>query len=257
MAHRQKTRSAADHQSVDEIIGGCDAGWVNSLLCLPFAGSGASFFHPWNRLGLRGVVATPLQLPGRERRLAEEPYRDMHAAADGLLPAALKATAGGPVALFGHCFLGAVLAYELTRRLVGTGRVSHLFVSAARPPSSGRVSDVAGLSDDEFLAYVAKTTGYRHAAFDIPEMRELLLPTLRADFEMDETYSAVDEEPLDVPVTAVFARDDTFVSRDEVNGWHEMTTGKFSLVEMPGGHMYLADGVEPLLELISTTVTAG
>jgi surfactin synthase thioesterase subunit len=59
------------------------------LLCLPFAGSGASFFHPWNRLGLRGVVAAPLQLPGRERLVDEKPYRDMHAAVDGLLPAAV------------------------------------------------------------------------------------------------------------------------------------------------------------------------
>lgn len=181
----------------------------------------------------------------------------MHAAADGLLSAALTAAAGGPVALFGHCFLGAVLAYELTRRIAGDCRVVRLFVSAARPPDAGSVSDVAGLTDDEFLAHVAKTTGYRHAAFDIPEMREILLPALRADFEMDETYTPRSAEPLDVPITAIFARDDTFVSRDEVSAWRDVTTGSFELVEMAGGHMYLADGVEPLLELVSTTIAAG
>jgi surfactin synthase thioesterase subunit len=229
------------------------------LVCLPFAGGGASFFHPWNRLGLTGVKAAPLQLPGRERRLDEQPYRNLHAAADGLLPAALEAAGSGPVALFGHCFLGAALAYELTRRIVGTGRnqVVHLFVSAARPPSAGRVSEVAGLTDDQFLAHVEKTTGYRHDAFDIPDLRELLMPALRADFEMDETYTPVDTEPLDVPVTAVSATGDTFVSWDEVNRWQEVTTAKFSLVEMPGGHMYLADEVRPLLDLISATIAAG
>ncbi|MFI6084315.1 thioesterase II family protein [Streptomyces sp. NPDC051217] len=88
------------------------------------------------------MVATPLQLPGRERRLDEEPYRDLHAAAEGLLPAALKAAGSGPVALFGHCFLGAALAYELTRRITDTGcnGVAHLFVSAARPPSTSAPS---------------------------------------------------------------------------------------------------------------------
>ncbi|GHJ41523.1 thioesterase II family protein [Streptomyces sp. TS71-3] len=229
------------------------------LVCLPFAGGGASFFHPWNRMGLSGVVAVPLQLPGRERRLAERPYRDLHAAADGLLPATLEAAAGGPVALFGHCFLGAVLAYELARRLTDTARndVVHLFVSAARPPTAGPVSDVSGLTDDAFLAHVEKTTGYRHAAFDSPELRELLLPALRADFAMDEGYTPLGADPLDVPVTAVAASDDSFVSRDEVARWADMTTAGFSMAELPGEHMYLADDPGPLLELISATVGAG
>jgi surfactin synthase thioesterase subunit len=229
------------------------------LLCLPFAGGGASFFHPWNKIGLVGVTAAPLQLPGRERRLDEEPYRNLHTAADGLLPDALKAAGAGPVALFGHCFLGAALAYELTRRIVSTGhnKVVHLFVSAARPPSAGRVSDVAGLTDEEFLAHVEKTTGYRHEAFDFPELREMLLPALRADFEMDETYTPGDTEPLDVPVTAVFATNDTFVSRDDMRSWQKVTTAEFSLVEMAGGHMYPADEPRPLLDLVSTTIAAG
>jgi surfactin synthase thioesterase subunit len=225
------------------------------LVCLPFAGGGASFFHPWNTSGLTGVTAVPLRLPGRERRLGEEPYRNLHAAADGVLPDALKAVGAVPVALFGHCFLGAALAYELTRRIVATGhKVVHLFVSAARPPSAGRVSDVARLTDEEFLAHVERTTGYRHEAFDFPELRELLLPVLRADFEMDETYAPLDAEPLDVPVTAIFATEDEFVSRADVEGWRKTTSAEFSLVELPGGHMYPADEPRPLLDLISTTI---
>ncbi|MBP2328427.1 surfactin synthase thioesterase subunit [Kibdelosporangium banguiense] len=210
-------------------------------------------------MGLVGVTAAPLQLPGRERRLDEQPYRDLHAAADGLLPDALRAAGAGPVALFGHCFLGAALAYELTRRIVGAGhnKVVHLFVSAARPPCAGRVSDVAGLTDDEFLAHVEKTTGFRHEAFDFPELRELLLPSLRADFEMDETYTSGNTEPLDVPVTAIFATGDTFVSRHDVDGWQKVTSAEFSLVGLPGGHMYPAVDPRPLLDLISTTIAAG
>ncbi|MFF2190810.1 thioesterase II family protein [Streptomyces sp. NPDC058155] len=209
-------------------------------------------------MGLSGVVATPLQLPGRERRLDEEPYRDLHAAADGLLPAALKAAGSGPVALFGHCFLGAALAHELTRRITETGcnEVAHLFVSAARPPSAGPVSDVSVLTDDEFLEHVEKTTGCQYPAFDVPEIRDLLLPTLRADFAMDEGYRPSGAAPLGVPMTAVYAADDSFVSRDEVAKWQDVTTAGFSLTELPGGHMYPASDAEPLLELISRTIAA-
>ncbi|MGC5034664.1 thioesterase II family protein [Streptomyces sp. DT190] len=229
------------------------------LLCLPFAGGGANFFRPWNSAGLRGVVATPLQLPGRERRLDEEPYRDVHAAADGLLPAALEAAGEGPVALFGHCFLGAVLAYELTRRLSALGHVevTHLFVSAARPPSAGPVSDVSALTDDAFLQHVEKTTGRRYDAFDVPEIRELLIPTLRADYAMDESYRPAGADPLDVPMTGVYATDDTFVSRADVAEWQTVTTAPFTLAELPGEHMYPADDPGPLLALISETIAAG
>ncbi|WP_308117649.1 thioesterase II family protein [Streptomyces anatolicus] len=229
------------------------------LLCLPFAGGGANFFRPWNRMGLSGVVATPLQLPGRERLLDAEPYLDVHAAADGLLPAAREAAGDGPVALFGHCFLGAVLAYELTRRLTETGgtEVVHLFVSAARPPTAGPVSDVSALTDEAFLAHVEKTTGRRYPAFDVPEVRELLIPTLRADYAMDEGYRPSGGRPLDVPVTGVYATDDSFVSRAEVAAWQHVTTGDFSLAELPGEHMYPADDAEPLLALISQTIAAG
>ncbi|MFD0307885.1 thioesterase II family protein [Streptomyces sp. NPDC127119] len=228
------------------------------LLCLPFAGGGANFFRPWNGLGLSGAVATPLQLPGRERQLDEEPYRNLHAAADGLLPAALEAAGTGPVALFGHCFLGAALAYELTRRITESGNeVVHLFVSAARAPSAGPVSDVSGMTDDEFLKHVEKTTGRRYAAFDVPEIRELLIPTLRSDFAMDEGYRPRGGAPLDVPMTAVYAADDSFVTRDEVTKWQDTTAAHFSLADLPGGHMYLADDPVPLLELISKTLAAG
>lgn len=228
------------------------------LLCFPFAGGGANFFRPWNKLSLSGVVATPLQLPGRERQLDEKPYQDVHVAADGLLPAALKAADEGPVALFGHCFLGAVLAYELTRRIAATGRheLVRLFVSAARPPSAGPVSDVSALADDEFLKHVEDTTGRRYDAFDVPEIRELLIPTLRADYAMDEGYRPSGGAPLDVPMTAVYAADDSFVSRDEVAKWQDVTTAEFSLTEMPGGHMYPADDPVPLLALISETIAA-
>ncbi|WKX71554.1 thioesterase II family protein [Streptomyces sp. XD-27] len=230
------------------------------LLCLPFAGGGANFFRPWNGMdGLTGVVATPLQLPGRERRLDDEPYRDVHVAADGLLPDALKAAGDGPVALFGHCFLGAALAYELTRRIIETGAndVVHLFISAARPPSAGPVSDVSELTDDAFLKHVEETTGRQYAGYDVPEIRDLFMPTLRADYTMDESYRPSGGALLDVPMTGVYAADDTFVSRDEVAEWQNVTTAGFSLVELPGGHMYPDDDPGPLLALISETIAAG
>lgn len=101
------------------------------LLCLPFAGAGASFYTSWEEVGPPGVDVRPLLLPGRERRILDEPYTDVQQAAEGLLPQALDMLPdGGPIALFGHC-LGALVAHELTRRLVDAAgpQVVRLFVS--------------------------------------------------------------------------------------------------------------------------------
>ncbi|MFF7987635.1 thioesterase II family protein [Streptomyces sp. NPDC007901] len=227
------------------------------VICLPFAGAGASFFRPWNKLAPDTVQFAPLNLPGRERLLDEEPFTDLHGAADALLPAAVEHAEAAPVALLGHCFLGATLAYEICIRLVAAGygqRIRHLFVSAARAPFLGNSARTAGLSDDEFLAHVRRITGYTHPAMEIPEMREVLMGALRADFHMDEDYTPTGSGPVEVPVTAVCATDDEMVPPAALAGWSEVTQGPFRQVEVAGGHMYVAADARPLIDIVVGTL---
>lgn len=223
------------------------------LLCLPFAGAGASFFQPWRDLGIDGVTPHPVQLPGRERRIAEPPYTDVHRAADGLLPEIARMPLDdGPLALFGHS-LGAVLAFELTRRLEAQGHaVAHLFVSGSPDPWSVRHQRASGLDDDRFLARVEEFAGYRHPVFDHPEMRELLLPTLRADVEMHEAYRPRSGDPVAAAITAVCAASDELVSAADTANWSAATTGAFTLVQLPGGHMYLTESAAAVLALVAS-----
>ncbi len=225
------------------------------LVCLPFAGAGASFFRPWRRLGVEGVEVLPVQLPGRESRLAEALYTDVHEAADGLLPGVLAdlAPSQDPVALFGHS-LGAVLAYELTRRLVAAGQpVSWLFISGSPAPGAERQQRASDLDEEGFVSQVEQLAGYRHPAFDHPELRELLIPTLYADVRMHEDYKPRDGEPLALPVTAIRGADDGLVTLEESQRWREATTAAFSHVEVPGGHMYLADDGRAVLDIVANS----
>src|SRR5262245_21015531 len=116
------------------------------LVCIPFAGAGASFYHAWSKLGVDGVSIQPLQLPGRERRIADEPFTNIYRAADALVPEVLALAKGKPVAMFGHCFMGSVLAYEITRRLLerDPASVRYLFISASRTPAVHRNDGAAG-----------------------------------------------------------------------------------------------------------------
>jgi surfactin synthase thioesterase subunit len=228
-----------------------------TLVCLPFAGAGASFFHPWQAIVGDAVRVLPLQLPGRERLIDAEPHRDVHRATDDLLVQLRERLDDdhSRIVLFGHS-LGAVLAYELAHRLVREPGVElvRLFASGSPEPGSGRERRATELSDDEFLARVSEFAGYTHEALDDPEMREMILPTLRADVEMHENYRPQSAGPIDVPVTAIRGEHDELVSGEQAAQWAAVTTAPFTLAELPGGHMYLTESPDAVLSLVAATV---
>ena len=102
------------------------------LFCFSYAGGGASTFRSWPRDDSLGVV--PVQLPGRENRMAEAPLLAMdeivEQAAQAMLP-----YVDAPYALFGHS-LGARVGFEVARfmRRRGHALPVHLFVSGSRAP---------------------------------------------------------------------------------------------------------------------------
>ena len=229
---------------------------TTKLVCLPFAGAGASFYRPWSAFAGGTLEIVPLQLPGRERLIDAEPHRDLGRAVAGLLADLLGTPAGvGRVALFGHS-LGAVLAYELAHRLSAMPDVEvvRLFASGSPAPGVSRVRRATGLPNEEFLLRVEEFAGYSHEALADPEMRELILPTLRADVEMHENYAPSTEMPLDAPITSLRGAEDGLVALDQAAAWSKATSRGFELVELPGGHMYLADDAPSLVRLIAATV---
>ncbi|MEC3980972.1 thioesterase II family protein [Amycolatopsis sp. H20-H5] len=226
------------------------------VLCVPFAGAGASVFRPWVPLCEDTFDLAAIQLPGREQRFAEEPYQDVSVAVAGLLPEVLERVAGaGPVVLFGHS-LGAVLSYELAHRLAVTDGVdlAGLVVSGSPGPWTRRENGAAGLPDDEFLARVKEFAGYRHDALEDPEMRELLLPSLRADVEMHESYVQSSDTPLPAPITSVRGTTDALVSTEQALEWGKATSGVFQFAEIEGGHMYLTENAEGVIAVLKSVL---
>jgi len=229
---------------------------VIPLVCVPFAGSGSAFFRSWRAVAPAGLEIVPVRLPGRERRIREEPYRDVHLAARGVLPEILdRIGEGGPVALFGHS-LGAVLAYELGHLLAGTARaeVVSLVVSGSPGPWTQRARRATGLPDDEFADRVAELAGHRDAALADPEVRRMVLPTLRADVEMHENYRPSTDLPLAAPITAIRGTHDALVSAELAGEWAKATSRGFTSRELPGEHMYLLNAAEAVLRVVDESL---
>jgi surfactin synthase thioesterase subunit len=221
----------------------------HQLLCLPFAGAGASFFNEWKPVTER-LDVLPVQLPGREKRFCEPCYTDVFETVAGLAPQLSELLdPERDVIVFGHS-LGAVLAYELARSLVGTYRVAGLAVSGSPDPWTPRKERATGLNDEQFILRVSEFAGYTNSALEDPLMRELLLPTLRADVEMHENYLPRSDVPLDVPILMVRGSDDELISSEQLAGWERATSAGTLAGSVPGGHMYLTERPKELLDLI-------
>ena len=227
------------------------------LFCFPYAGGGTSVFREWVDQMPDTVEVCPVQLPGREARLTEEPFKRLstlvRAAAQALLPFLEK-----PFAFFGHS-MGALVSFELARELRRQHDLApaHLFVSGHGPPQMPDNSDsIYDLPDAQFMKELHSLNGTPKEVLDHPALMALMLPMLRADFEVCQTYDYVDEPPLSCPLT-VFGGLQDEPDRKSLETWHEQTTASFSLRMLPGDHFFLHTAQSQLIRIVAQETEPG
>lgn len=224
------------------------------LFCLPYSGGGASAFRSWRGLLAPEVGVLPVCLPGREERIGEP----LRLPVDEIA-AAIAARADRPYAIYGHS-MGARLGFEVIRELDrGGAPLPATFYPAAARPLDIRdpIADSVLLPDDEFLATLIDRVGMPAEVARVPELRALLLPVLRADFQWIYQYRFQAGPPLRVPVTALAGTADGEVSADVMLGWQRLTSAGFRLHTIDGGHLFLQDAAAPqLCELLSADLLA-
>ncbi|CAM03544.1 thioesterase II family protein [Saccharopolyspora erythraea] len=219
------------------------------LFCFPHAGGGMAAFRPW--VGALGpeIEVVPVPLPGREARIGEPAHTRMEALAEQVTRE-LAPSLDRPHACFGHS-MGAGLAWEVARRTGPLGVVASARRGPHLPTRRRRLSE---LPDELFLAELGRLGGTPREVLDNPELVELLLPTLRADFTLSESFTAPAGRRLHCPVVAMAGEDDHEVDRDELAAWERSTTGAFRSHRFPGGHFYLAEANPEVLSVVRAEV---
>jgi medium-chain acyl-[acyl-carrier-protein] hydrolase len=231
------------------------------ILAFVHAGGSASAYASWPRQLGGGFELVGVELPGHGSRVMEEPLADVHEMARAVVKELAAQRAGlPPMVFYGHS-LGALVAYETARLLADDPARAprHLFVSAARAPHLPReTTDIAHLPEDEFLVAVQQRYGGLPAAvLQEPELLELILPALRADFAAFEGYRYFVGTPLACPITAFVGTRDPLVKEAAVAEWSHHTTGPFLHHTVPGDHFFLAESRDQVLGILSSSVRGG
>lgn len=223
------------------------------LFCFHHAGGGALGFRRWSDGLPPDVEVCSVELPGHGMRLMEPAFTRLEplleALENALLPSLTK-----PFAFFGHS-MGSLVSFELARLLRSDRSLTplHLFVSGRRAP---QIPDpdppIHALPEPEFLEELRRLNGTPEAVLENAELMQLLLPTLRADFAILETYAYIPKPPLDCPITALGGLQDEEATAEDLEAWREQTNAAFSVQMFPGDHFFVHSAQPLLLQFLSS-----
>lgn len=221
---------------------------ADQLICFPHAGGSASFYLPVSAALSPAIDVVGIQYPGRQDRRREPPIDDIAPLADQIH--AVLPRSDRPVTLFGHS-MGAIVAFEVARRLEADGRpVTRLFASGRRAPSRHRDETVHQRDDAGILEEIRRLNGTDSALIEDDELMRAALPALRADYRAIETYRGDPGATVSCPVTALVGDADPKVTGDEARAWAGHTTGGFDIRVFSGGHFYLVDRAGDVVEIL-------
>ncbi|GAB5527325.1 MAG: thioesterase domain-containing protein [Roseivirga sp.] len=214
-------------------------------------------YHPWkNKLG-DDIELRPIELAGRGRRINDVPYQNLEEVVDDISTQIREEILESPYMLFGHS-LGAIIAYELARkaREENLPRPRHLFFSGKGAMHIERPEEKKYhlMDNEKFKKEILELGGTPLEFFEYPELMELFLPLLKSDFKIAETYSLNgDIRPFDQEITVLLGKADD-LNDAQCTEWQQHTTKTCHFQYFPGGHFFINDEQEKIVQIIRDVV---
>lgn len=228
---------------------------VLQVVAVPFAGGGANGVHGWCAAAPSNCGFHVVELPGRAGARDVERFTSATEAAAEIVDA-IVGVATRPFALMGHS-MGALLTYLVAQELQRQGQrmPAHLFVSGFRAPHLPDPRPVtATMTDEDFVAELARLGGMLPDVLENEELMSILLPVLRDDFRLVESYVHDACEPLICPITAFAGTEDLEASADQMQSWDQFTRRRFRLQVCDGDHFFIQARGSPAITTIRETL---
>ena len=219
------------------------------FFCFPYAGGAAQIYKDWHTHLPANVQVCGIQYPGRSSRFTEPLVQDPMDYVNAMRRE-IKPFLDKPFVIFGHS-MGSMIAYELTRALQEDGFAPRrLLVSGRGAPHCPKTrEDYHPLPDGEFREKIKDMNGTPPEVLEHEELMDLMIPILRADFRVSETYEYKPGVMLRCGLTAFGGKGDPDVPEERLSGWTEHTEGDADYHMMEGDHFFLHDQKEEMLKL--------
>lgn len=225
------------------------------LFCFPYAGGASTVFRKWKSCLHPDIALRAVELASRGSRIKVAPYRNFRELIDDVYLHIKDEILQHPFYFFGHS-MGCKIAHELTLKLIRKGMPlpEHLFLSGRGAPHIKRKDQkvYSLMADDEFKSEVLHLGGTPPEFFQYPELLELFLPLLKNDFKLTEENSSSHEMlRIDRPITVLLGKQDD-QTQAEADGWKEHTTRECDIHYFDGGHFFLNEEHERIVEMVHT-----
>lgn len=225
------------------------------LFCFPYAGGSGSIFSSWPKQLPSFVEVCPLHLPGRGSRFRESPYTHLSRLVEDTTQV-IQLLLDKPFAFFGHS-MGAIIGFELIRQMREQNQPTPFcFFASGRsaphvPFKSRRTHD---MDEPTFIKELRSLNGTPREILGHAELMRLMIPALRADFEMCETYVYTSRPPLTCAISAFGGTRDNDVKQSHLEAWRQQTSFLFSLHMFAGDHFFLNSAESQLLQKLSQDI---
>ena len=221
------------------------------LFCFPPAGAGAATYRLWSAELSPEIDVFRIQPPGRESRFRESRCTDIETYLEELMPELLPLL-DQPFAFFGHS-MGSLIAFRLTQRLQHEYSLipMHLIISSFHPPQAIPNEHIRNLPQEAFIRELRdRYDGIPDQILEEPDLLELMLPIIRDDLAIVESYSYQCQPSLLCPISAFGGFTDKWVNESQLYRWCECTTAEFGVSMFPGNHYYLDPALSDLISAI-------
>ncbi|EEM49205.1 MULTISPECIES: thioesterase II family protein [Bacillus] len=212
-----------------------------TLFCFPHAGGTSELYKNWDEIINENCNVCILTLPGRGRMALEKPFQDISKVLEQL-SRDIESLLEKPFIFFGHS-MGALISYELAKLLQKNFKKQpdHIYVSSYPAPhllNENLIKDE--INDAELIIKLKELNGTPKEILSHKRFIKMLLPIIRADFAVLNSYNFKEGVILDCPITAIIGTNDN-LNIEQAKEWFKHTTNMFTLKIYHGDHFYLND----------------
>lgn len=197
-----------------------------------------------------------LELAGRGRRFEDRFYNDMSEAVEDLYSRIEPHLGENDFAFFGHS-MGALLCYEVIGSIWNRRKLAplHAFLSGRVPPNMNETKMLHLQSDAELKAEIMLWRVLTPQQLADETLLRLFLPILRADMKIVETYYLLDRDyhRLPCPISILAGANDNVAQAEKMSSWTDFTTQSCSFHTFPGGHSFIAEHTDEVIDFINAT----